>query len=979
MAGGKGKNRNTGAAASQGSHFFEEVMAFLLLTVTFVGMLWQGLLFERDNIPVVVVLSVLAAAVLLKTRVAGEWKIRRLYTVGLFLLLTLASAVALLRAVYPHNAVYAMSKYCSVFLLVLAVQALDEKIPFVQWLAKALVAAGFAYALLGLDAVWGGRLVEAINTALNGGPLAEGEQGFLFDMIMGDRLRSVFQYPNTMASFFVAAWFAAAHQFVRDGAYWKPGKWRRAGIAFTVGAANLIFAAFVLTVSRGMYLIAAVMLPLYVLFMPSGRRGRPLARYLLCFVPGLLLGALSLPGTPLWDLTAGPGWLLILALFALSGFAADVAVRMQRAQRQALPSDAADVKAKRPRGAQPDDAPGVKRTRRGDDAPAAKRTPQRSGTPAPSASTGRLKPKIILIAIAALCACTLLAAVFIWQYSRPFPMGSGQTIVRQFRTDKTGGYALTLQFDRPIDDSAADTQIRLEGQNRQEMLQRYYTPYLSIDLSAFIGRQEISLPFTAPDQEMYFRLSISDRGTAAGNAVTSAYVAPAAAPGAAPAPAAGASAAAAGSAKGIKLNRFLLTESMVRGIETAIHPQTMYERFGFYLDGFRMFLDYPLTGIGGDSWRYLYTSYQKHPYVANDLHSHAMQLIVEYGVIGLLVFLGFLAAFIALLIRCLKLKDERDVLLLMIAGGLFAHSMIDVDFTFYGQYLIFAFAFALIGLPALNPFRSASAGSNDVDRTSAGRTSAGSTGAGNKDAGSKDAGRTGANRISADSADAAPPQLPPWARWGRDAAVVIALVLACLWPVRFGRANSYTAAYFYCVSTDDLDSATWLIGQAVKWDPLKPEYKAAEAIALGVNQYTAETFSRAQGLAAEAGKQGRFSGDTQGMLLSYYYRTRQYEEAWTAGLRAAEAEPYRGEYWLALGKLIDDIWFNYSIADVINDSGDVVEEDRDNEAIRYWLEKGVGITAEMTRVSAGRWVPAEPEDELAGLIASWYEALTLLK
>ncbi|MCL1805744.1 MAG: O-antigen ligase family protein [Clostridiales bacterium] len=1029
MAGGKGKNKNAAAATGQDSHFFEEVMAFLLLAVTFVSLLWQGLLFERDNIPVVIILSALSFIVLLKARVTGEWEIQRPYTAGLFLLLTITSAAALIRAVYPHNAVYAMSKYSSIFLLVLAVQALDRKLPFAAWLTKALAFAGFVYALLGLDAVWGGKLVEGINSALNGGPLAEGEQGFLFDMIMGDRLRSVYQYPNTMASFFIAAWFAAVHPLIHDDVYWKPGKVRRAGLAFSAGAANLLFAAFVLTVSRGMYLVAAVMLILYIIFLPAGRKMRSAGRYALCFIPGLLLGALALPAAPLRSLAPGLGWLLLLLLFALSAMAADVMIRKAPGARvNGAGADTAARKAQRSGavaarvrdGGAVTDATTTRKARGSGEA-AASPTPvgkasAASAAPAGEAAghggqgqdgsrihsspkhgsaehgsdprklpagSGLLKRKPAIVAFAALCLCLLAIGVFAWQYSRPMPLGGGQALVRQLRLDKAGGYQVALRFDRPIDQSAADTQIRLEGQTRQEMLRHHYAPYISADLSAYIGEQEIALPFYAPDDEMYFRLSIYDRGAAPGNAiaevsvVSAAHIGPeanetttdaaaastgtaadatadaaaastgTAAGGGAAAEAAAAGTAAGGGARKIKLNRFLLTESMVRGIETAIHPQTMYERFGFYLDGSRMFLDYPLTGIGGDCWRYLYTSYQRYPYVANDLHSYAMQLIVEYGVGGLLVFLGFLAALAALFIRCVKGRREADVLLLMVAGGLFAHSMIDVDFTFYGHYLVFAIAFALIRFPASR-------------KAQEGGVAAGATASRKAQEGGATAGATAL-------------------RWGRDALVVAVLVIACLWPFRLNRANSYTAAYFYAANAEDTESAAWLIGQAAKWDPLKPEYKAAEALALGASGvYTAETYARAESLAAAAKRQGQYSGDTLGMLQSYYYRIRHYDEAWEAGLRAAGTDPYRSEHWLSLGKLADDIWFNYSVADVIGANGEVDESARDYEAIRLWLGKGVGLAAEMERASAGRWVPVEAESELAGLMEAWREALASL-
>ncbi|MCL2167328.1 MAG: hypothetical protein FWH49_08605, partial [Clostridiales bacterium] len=310
--------------ARQDSVFFEEVMAFLLLTTVCVSLLWQGLLYEENSIAVVILLSVFSFVVLLKARLADGLDMGQPFIAGLFLLLAAASLLSLLNAVNLHDSVYALCKNSALLLLVLALGALRQKIPLEQWLAKALTYAGVIVALIGLDGVWGGYFAGAVNAFFNSGPLMEGQDGFLFQMMLGDRLSSVFQYPNTTASFLMAAWFAACHRFVFRDVYTKPsaGKWYRRGALYTAGGANLIFLAFVLTLSRGMYLLAVPAMLLYALLLPGEGKRRSLSRFLLAFFPGFLIGVLSLPAAPLRSLHPVLGWLLLLLLFAASGFLA---------------------------------------------------------------------------------------------------------------------------------------------------------------------------------------------------------------------------------------------------------------------------------------------------------------------------------------------------------------------------------------------------------------------------------------------------------------------------------------------------------------------------------------------------------------------------------------------------------------------------------------------------------------------------------
>lgn len=124
----------------------------------------------------------------------------------------IASLLSLIQAANIYDAVYAACRNSALFLLVAVVKSLSLRMDFSRWLQKAMVIAGIAVAWFALDAVLGGKGIAWINMAINGGALQEGEKGFFFSMMTGDRPGSLFQYPNTAAALLMTAWFIAIYR-----------------------------------------------------------------------------------------------------------------------------------------------------------------------------------------------------------------------------------------------------------------------------------------------------------------------------------------------------------------------------------------------------------------------------------------------------------------------------------------------------------------------------------------------------------------------------------------------------------------------------------------------------------------------------------------------------------------------------------------------------------------------------------------------
>ncbi|KLU59348.1 O-antigen ligase [Peptococcaceae bacterium CEB3] len=116
-----------------------------------------------------------------------------------------------------------------------------------------------------------------------------------------------------------------------------------------------------------------------------------------------------------------------------------------------------------------------------------------------------------------------------------------------------------------------------------------------------------------------------------------------------------------------------------------LHNHSVEERFTFYWDAWRMFLQRPWLGYGGGGWNAAYRGFQSYLYNSTETHSIATQVLVEAGVLGIVVFAALLGALGRSVYRTwLALKGqsrERTYLLALTLSvvAIGAHALIDFD------------------------------------------------------------------------------------------------------------------------------------------------------------------------------------------------------------------------------------------------------------------------------------------------------------
>ncbi|OMF87253.1 O-antigen ligase family protein [Paenibacillus sp. FSL R7-0337] len=160
------------------------------------------------------------------------------------------------------------------------------------------------------------------------------------------------------------------------------------------------------------------------------------------------------------------------------------------------------------------------------------------------------------------------------------------------------------------------------------------------------------------------------------------------------------------SVAGVAIIAFLFIGTSARNILPAnigtrleninFRQHSVLERFTFYKDALKVVKDYPVLGAGGGGWATLYEHYQNNPYLSRQVHNFFLQYLIEVGIVGFLVFMGFIL-FIFYKFSREYLKRETDdynngFFYLIIALSILVHSLLDfnLSFAFMGMLVFLA-------------------------------------------------------------------------------------------------------------------------------------------------------------------------------------------------------------------------------------------------------------------------------------------------
>ncbi len=234
----------------------------LITLITILAPYFRGLYFDRDQ-QVFQVLTFLAftAYMVYKCIFKERILIKTAYEY-ISIAFVIIYAVALFFSVNKQAAVNELLNYCMIFSLFFIIsdtcKSNNSKI-VVCW---SIVALSVVVCALGIDSYIGGEIVGAVNGIIKKTGLTDllGLEEFFFGLTVGQRINSVFQYPNTLGSFLTASVIITTTILITQ-------KQIIAKIILSI-AALIQIVTLILTLSRGAYIVFAIGIIMLLFVLP---------------------------------------------------------------------------------------------------------------------------------------------------------------------------------------------------------------------------------------------------------------------------------------------------------------------------------------------------------------------------------------------------------------------------------------------------------------------------------------------------------------------------------------------------------------------------------------------------------------------------------------------------------------------------------------------------------------------------------------
>ena len=91
-----------------------------------------------------------------------------------------------------------------------------------------------------------------------------------------------------------------------------------------------------------------------------------------------------------------------------------------------------------------------------------------------------------------------------------------------------------------------------------------------------------------------------------------------------------------------------------------LKDKSLVERYYFYKDSMKIFKKHMIFGNGGDAWHSLSKSNQDYTFSVKETHSYFFELLIEYGLVGLLCYYVMLTNIMIILFK--NTKEEKKIL-----------------------------------------------------------------------------------------------------------------------------------------------------------------------------------------------------------------------------------------------------------------------------------------------------------------------------
>lgn len=129
-----------------------------------------------------------------------------------------------------------------------------------------------------------------------------------------------------------------------------------------------------------------------------------------------------------------------------------------------------------------------------------------------------------------------------------------------------------------------------------------------------------------------------------------------------------------------------VSDAFSRISTTSLQERNVQERMIFYKDALKVFKDSPIFGHGGGGWAGVYQKYQAYAYQSTEIHNNYLQVMIETGLLGFLIYVGLWVSFILLVIKNHKTltsdRKDQNWLAFSVTSAIALTSIVDFNMTF---------------------------------------------------------------------------------------------------------------------------------------------------------------------------------------------------------------------------------------------------------------------------------------------------------
>lgn len=150
--------------------------------------------------------------------------------------------------------------------------------------------------------------------------------------------------------------------------------------------------------------------------------------------------------------------------------------------------------------------------------------------------------------------------------------------------------------------------------------------------------------------------------------------------------------------KMVKLSYLLVPDSLVFKLkDTFVHDQNNELRNTYYNDSIKLIKLSPIIGLGGEGFLTRYQEVQDKTYISSEAHSSILQIGVETGILGIIIFASIILVSICIIFKTIKMEENKSFPIIMLITMItyIITSLFDISMSF--QLLVLLLA-VIVGL-----------------------------------------------------------------------------------------------------------------------------------------------------------------------------------------------------------------------------------------------------------------------------------------